>query len=190
MRTCLSAASLPTSAAQGAPGQLCKIGLHHPADERQQVPLGRPVQHLLGPGGITDQLGRLLSAQQPTVMTQIRTPIQADHREGRLDELLHRVQPAGSKDIIARCFVPQGQPHAPHVIPGIAPVALRRGVPQRQVILLTQFDRRRGPADFARDEVFAAAGGFVIVEESVHQKEAVFLPLDPHHLRGERLGGP
>src|SRR5678815_3818695 len=69
----------------------------------------------------------------------------------------------------------------------MAPISPRGSVPEHKFLLEAATDPRRRPRDFAGDEVFPPARRFVIVKNSVADKEAVGLPVNARQLGREGL---
>lgn len=67
---------------------------------------------------------------------------------------------------------------------GVTPVAFGGDVAQMKRSIGSSRYCCRRPADLAGDELGAASGGFVVVTDPVHGKEAVGFAIDGHHLRG------
>src|SRR4030095_12768760 len=77
-----------------------------------------------------------------------------------------------------------------HVARGMAPTPPRGSVSEHQFLLEAATDPRRRSRDFAGDEVFPPPRRFVIVKNSVADKEAAGLALTPRHLGRKGLRAP
>ncbi len=89
--------------------------------------------------------------------------------EGQLAELTHGVLLTGGDDEILRLVVLQNQPHALHIVLGIAPVAQAGQVAQVELILLALRDAGGSQRDLAGDEGLAAALGLVVEQDTEQQ---------------------
>src|SRR4030095_15544023 len=69
----------------------------------------------------------------------------------------------------------------------MAPISPRGSVPEHKFLLEAATDPRRRPRDFAGNEVFPPARRFVIVKNSVADKKAVGLAVNPCQLGRKSL---
>ena len=96
--------------------------------------------------------------------------------------------PAGGDDIIIRLGLLEDEPLRLHVIPSVAPVALRIKVSDIELILQFQLDTCHGTGDLARDERLAADRRFVIEEDAVAGIDPLRLPVIDAEPTGLDLG--
>jgi hypothetical protein len=86
---------------------------------------------------------------------------------GGIDELPHRVLDPGGNHEVLRLFLLQHKPLGGHVILRVAPIAPGIEVAEIEAILQALADIGQPPGDLAGDEGFAAAGGFMVEEDTV-----------------------
>ena len=96
-----------------------------------------------------------------------------DLGEGPLDELLDGVRLARGDDVVVGLVLLQHQPHRPHVVAGVAPVALRVEVAEHQLVLQAELDAGHGVGDLAGDELDAAARALVVEQDAGAGEQAV-----------------
>lgn len=87
----------------------------------------------------------------------------------------------------------ENQPHAFHVVPGVAPVAQGVQVAQVELVLHPLGNAGGRQSDFPRDEVFPAAFAFMVEQDAVDGEHAVGFPVvfrDPEAvLLGDAIRG-
>src|SRR5574343_1547447 len=110
-----------------------------------------------------------LDLQRPT--ERLRRPhelavVEANVRERHLAQVAHRPHPPRRQHVVARQRLHQ-HPHAPHVVPGVPPIARRVEVPQHQLALRAALDRRHCPGHLLRHEPAAAADRLVVAQAAV-----------------------
>ena len=93
----------------------------------------------------------------------------------------------GDHKILGRVML-QHQPHAFHIVPGIAPVTLAVKVAELQLVLQTAGDTAGGAGDLSRDEILAAALGLMVEEDAVNRKHPVSFTVFLHHPEAVLLG--
>src|SRR3989449_11678473 len=115
-------------------------------------------------------------------------------REGQLSELSHRVLFTGGDDVVFRLVLLQHEPHGPHVLAGMAPVAARVQIAEPDLFHQAELDPRGMRRDLARDELESPARRLGIVQDARRGLDAVSLPvvarqMKPGHLR-DPVSGP
>jgi len=86
--------------------------------------------------------------------------------EGQVGELADTVLHAGGDDEVLGLVVLQDQPHALHIVLGIAPVTEAVQVAQVEAVLQALADAGSGQRDLPRDEGLASALAFVVEEDA------------------------
>ena len=113
---------------------------------------------------------------------------------GDADEFADAHLSAGGDDEIFGLFLLEHHPLHPDVILGMPPIAEGVHVAQIQAFLKALRDIRDTACDFAGDEGFATAWGFVVEEDAVASVHAIGLAVvdrDPVRVEfGHRVGGP
>ncbi len=150
--------------------------------------MGFPLEEASGFGGVATEAQRLDRAHKAWILLDVVLPFELDDSEGGFNNFLDGVELAGSEDVIIRLALLEREPHAADIIAGMAPIAFGGGVAEQQFLFAAQFDGGGGAADFAGDEIFAAARRFVIIHDAVAGEEAVGAAVDGDHLPGEGLG--
>ncbi len=84
---------------------------------------------------------------------------------------------AGGDDVVAGLFLLQHQPHRPHVVAGVAPVAPRIEVAEDELLLEAERDRRSPVRDLARKELQRSAWRLVVVEDPRARVQPVTVPV-------------
>jgi hypothetical protein len=93
--------------------------------------------------------------------------------EGDFEEFADGMGFASGDDVIIRGVLLEHQPHGLDIIFGIAPVAFGVEVAEVEFVLLFGDNAGNGTGDFAGDEGFASAGGFVVEEDAVATEDVV-----------------
>ena len=99
--------------------------------------------------------------------------VHAEVGGGGGDEVADGVLFAGGDDEVVRVVLLEHHPHGADEVFGVAPVAFGVEVAEAQLGLLADGDFCEGAGDFAGDEGFAAARGFVVEEDAGAGVEAV-----------------
>ena len=99
-------------------------------------------------------------------MPHVRLGVEADVPERQLHELADAVRLAGGDHEVVRLVLLEHQPHRLDVVPGVAPVALRVEVAERQLALKPELDRGGAVGDLASHELEAATLALVVEEDS------------------------
>ena len=166
--------------------------LHHDVYEFFKRSFGQriPAQLLLGFGGVapeidhvggTIEVGRHLDEHFARFLVDaflfhafaFKLQFDAGSLESVITELTHRMLFAGGDDEVFGAFVLKDEPHALHVVLGIAPVAQRGEVAQVELVLLASGDAGGSEGDFACHEGFAAALTFVVEEDARTAEHAI-----------------
>ena len=104
-------------------------------------------------------------------------PARCRRRKGHLTERPHRRGAARGQDVVVWRIALQDAPHALHVVPGVAPVALGVEVAEVGLFLQAQRDPRHRAGDLARHERLAPARALVVKQDAVGGVDAVGLPV-------------
>ena len=91
-------------------------------------------------------------------------------------------------DEVFRLLLLQDEPHALHVVLGIAPVAERVEVAEIELVLIALLDACRRQGDLAGDEGLAATFALVVEEDAVDGEHAVALAVVLHNPKAVLLG--
>ena len=94
-----------------------------------------------------------------------------------LSKLAYGVEFASGNDKVIRLVLLKNQPHALHIVAGIAPVATGIEIAEIQFVLKSGRDAGHGKRDFARHECFASPLALVVEENSVYGIHAVTLAI-------------
>ena len=86
--------------------------------------------------------------------------------EGKVGELADAVLHTGGDDEVLGLVVLQNQPHALHIVLGIAPVAQGVEVAQIEAVLQALRDAGGGESDLARNECLAATLALMVEEDT------------------------
>src|ERR1700733_13909101 len=97
----------------------------------------------------------------------------ADTGERLFDELAHRMRFPGGEHIIVGLVLLHDPPHAFDIVAGVAPIALRVEIAEKQRRLQAELDGRHRTGDLARHEGLAADRAFVVEQNSVRGVHAV-----------------
>ena len=164
-----------------------------------------PAEEGLGLGGVAEQLLHFGGAEIARVdldehfsggrvdallVDAFAFPAQldADMMEGQGAELADGVVLARSDDEVLRLLLLQDEPHALHVVLGVAPVAEGVEVAEVELVLVPLLDAGGGEGDLAGDEGLAAAFALVVEEDAVGGKHAVALAVVLHDPEAVLLG--
>ena len=180
--------------------------LHHDFDKllKRSLPW-IPSQERLGLGGVAEQLFYLGGAEEARVnlhkhLTRCSvdallihafafpTQVDADMMESQRAELTHGVVFARGDDKILWLLLLQDEPHALHIVLGIAPVAEGVEVAEIQLVLITLFDASSGQRDLACDEGLASTFALVVEEDAVDGEHAIALAVVFHNPEAVLLG--
>ena len=142
-----------------------------------------------GFGGVADEEVDFGGAFVAGVVFDVFFPIEADVGEGVFDIFLHGVGFVGGDDIVVGLILLEHEPHGFDVFGGVSPVTLGIEVAEVEVFLAAEFDGGDGAGDFAGDESFAAAGGFVVEEDAVGGVHAIALAVIHGDPVGIHFGG-
>jgi hypothetical protein len=112
-------------------------------------------------------------AQQRRIGTHVASPVETDVAERDLHELADGMTDASGDDVVIRLVLLQHQPHRAHVVAGIAPVALRVEIAERQMIGQTELDPRHAIGHFARHELQPAAWRLVVEQDAGDREHVV-----------------
>ena len=93
--------------------------------------------------------------------------------ESDFEEFANGVGFASGNDVIIGGVLLEHQPHGLYVVFGVTPVAFGVKVAEVEFILLFGDDPSDGAGNFAGDEGFASARGFVVEEDAVAAKDVV-----------------
>src|SRR5437588_11814089 len=94
---------------------------------------------------------------------------------------------AAGDDVIRRLFLLQHQPHRHDVILRAAPVSPALEIAEREFMVEPARDPRHRARDLAGDEILAAPGRLVVIENAIADKDAVRLAVNLRELGRERL---
>ena len=99
----------------------------------------------------------------------------------------------GGDNVVVRGLLLQNQPHAFHIVPGIAPVPEGIHIAKLQMVLQALGNASGSQRDLSGDEVLAPALRLVVEENAVHGKHTIGLPVLLNHpetvLLGNGIGG-
>jgi hypothetical protein len=101
--------------------------------------------------------------------------------ERQLAEPPYRGCDSRRHDVIIGRVALQHEPHAPHIITRMTPVALRAQVAKRQAVLHAQLDAGDRHRNLAGHKVLATPGGFVVEQDAVAGKHVVGLAVVFHN---------
>ena len=101
--------------------------------------------------------------------------------EGQRGKLAHRVLHTSGDDKVFGTFLLQDEPHALHVVAGVAPVALRGQITQQEHLLHALGNAGRGQRNLAGHESLAAPLALVIEEDARAAIHAVCLAILLHY---------
>ena len=166
---------------------------------------GVPAEEGLSLGGVAQKLFHLGGAEEARVnlhkhLTRCSvdallihafpfpTQVDADMMESQRAELTHGVVLARGDDEILGLLLLEDEPHALHVVLGIAPVAEGVEVTEVELVLIALLDACRRQGDLAGDEGLAAAFALVVEEDSVDGEHAVALAVVLHDPEAVLLG--
>ena len=164
-----------------------EFGEGHLADHVGEVVLAAPAEDFLSFGGIADEAVGFHGPDQARVALDEFLPVEADGGESDLNHFLNGVGISGGEDkVFGRCVL-KDHPHAADIILRVAPITFGAGVAERKLLLPAKLDGSSGAADFAGDEVFAAAGRLVVVKDAVAREEAEAFAVNGDDLGSEGL---
>ena len=149
------------------------VGVDHHGDELLEGDVGGPAELVAGFGGVAEEEFDFGGADEGGVNDDVVFVVEADVGEGDLEEVAHGVGASGGDDVVVGGFLLEHEPHGADVVAGEAPVALGVEVAHAQLFLVAEFDAGDGVGDFAGDEFFAAAWGFVVEEDAGEGEEVV-----------------
>src|SRR5438093_375989 len=155
-----------TRIAPSAALQALQVGAHHHLDQLAEGDARRPAEHAPRLGGVAHQAFDLGGAEQRRVLVHVLAPVEPERAEGDLHQLAHGVGLAGRHHVVVGPGLLQHAPHGVDVVAGEAPVAPRLQVPETELAAEPELHARGAVAHLARDELAAAAGGFVIEKYS------------------------
>src|SRR6266851_548393 len=138
------------------------IVLHHHLDQFQETDPRLPAEDLAGLGWIAAEFIDLGRPEIAAIDQDMAPPVEAGHREGELDEIVHTVRLTGGDDIIVWLVLLQHQPHRLDIVAGKTPISLCGEVSQVDLVLQTLADPADGPGHLARNEGLAATRTFMI----------------------------
>ncbi len=149
------------------------VGVYHSADELLKRGVGLPAEGVASFGRVAEKVIDFGWTEVERVDFDVFFPIEVGVAEGFIEKLADGIGFAGGNDKIAGFGVLQHHPHGFDVIAGEAPVAAGIEIAEIEFFLQTGFDSAEGAGDFAGDEGFAAARGFVVEENAVGNKEVI-----------------
>jgi GDPmannose 4,6-dehydratase len=136
-------------------------------DELGEGDRRRPAEPVLRLRRVTDELLHLGGPHEARVLRDVLRPVvDADVGEREVEEVADGVGLAGGDDVVVGLVLLQHAPHRLDVVAGVAPVAARVDVAERQLVLQAVVDARHGPTDLARDELLAASRRLVVEEDA------------------------
>ena len=91
--------------------------------------------------------------------------------------------------VVRRRFLLEDAPHPFHIFGGVTPVAARIQIAQIEFGLEPCTNAGGGAGDLAGDKRFAAAGAFMVKENSVRRKQAIGFPVIHGHPVAVNLRG-
>src|SRR2546425_350653 len=114
--------------------------------------------------------------------------------KGQFSEFSHCVLLAGRDNVVFRLVLLQHEPHSPHVLARMAPIAARVQIAEPDLFHQAELDPRGMRRDLARDELEPPVWRLVIVQDARRGLDAIGLPIvarqmKPGHLR-DPVSGP
>ena len=166
---------------------------------------GIPAEERLGLGGVAEELFHLGRTEEARVdfnqhLTRggvdaflvdafaFPTQLDADMPECQRAELTHGVVLARGDDEVLRLLLLQDEPHALHVILGIAPVAEGVEVAEIELVMVALLDAGGGQRDLTCDEGLAPTLTLVVEEDAVDGEHAIALAVVLHNPEAILLG--
>jgi hypothetical protein len=114
-----------------------------------------------------------LSALERVVDADVALPVEVEVPERAPGEVADRVRRPRSDHVVARLVLLQHQPHRPHVVAGVSPVAARVQVAEHELLLEAKRDPRGAMGDLSRHELERTPRRLVVVEDPRAGEEPV-----------------
>ena len=140
--------------------------------------------------GVAEQHVNLRRAQEVARDADMVLPMQPGMAERQFAEIADAVRLAGGDHVIVRLILLQHQPHGPHVVARVAPVALGVEVAELERFGEAELDARDAVRHLARDELDAAQRALMVEQDAAARVQAKTLAvIDRHPVRVELSGG-
>jgi len=152
-----------------------EVGFDHHSGELFEFDLGLPIEEFFGLGAVAEEEVDFGGAEIAGVGFDVFFPVEAEEGEAFFDPLADGVGFAGGDDEVLGFFLLEHEVHGFDVITCEAPVAFGVEVAHEEFVLQAELDAGGGAGDFAGDEGFAAARGFVVKEDAVDGEGTVGL---------------
>lgn len=166
-----------------------EVGVYHDADEVFEVDAGFPAEGGAGVGWVGEEEVHFGGAEVAGVNADVVVPVHVEVAKGFVQEFTDGMGFAGADDEVIGAVVLEDFPHGGNVIGGVTPIAAGIEVAEVEEVLFAGADGGEGAGDFAGDEGFAAAGGFVVEEDAVGSKDGVGLAVVAGDPVGVNFGG-
>lgn len=159
-----------------------EIGFDHFSDHVLEGAGAVPAEDGFDFGGVADELGGGFFTDELGIDLDVVLPSEADMGECDFAEVADGVEFAGGDDVIIGLGMSEHHVHGADVVGGVTPVALGIEVAEFEFAGVAAGDAGGGEGDFAGDELGAAAGAFVVVEDAGGAEEVVGLPVAAHEV--------
>src|SRR5438094_7664870 len=175
-------------------GEQPQVRLNHLMDQFLKFYLARPPKLPPGFGGIPQQRFHIGRPEELGIDDHMVVVVEAQTREGGLDELPHRVLLPGRDHVVFRFVLLKHQPHRADVLAGMPPVTSGLQIAEPQLLRQAELDSRGMGGNLPGDELEATTGGLVIIQDAGGGFDAVGLPVvasqvKPGHFR-DPVSGP
>jgi len=151
------------------------IGFNHFRHQRFETGLRLPAEFASSFRRIAEQDVDVGRPHEARVDRDVFLHVQADELESQLAKIPHAGATAGRDDVVVRLRLLQHQPHGLDIVAGVAPVAFRVQVPQRQLVLQAELDADDTVGDLAGDELDATQRRFMVEQDAARRMQAVAL---------------
>lgn len=146
--------------------QPLKVGIQHFAEHWPEADLGSPAQRLQGLGRVAQQCVHVCRPVEREVNHQMMMHIQAGIPKGDFTNIPHRANAPGRYHESDGLALLVDQLHGPHIVAGVAPLALSVEVTKTKFRAEATLDSRHGVDGLPSDERQPARGAFIVEENA------------------------
>src|ERR1700694_819068 len=124
-------------------------------------------------GGITAELEHVGRSQVGLVELDMFAPIEADQAKCCFNKVSYRAAGTSGDSIVTCLILRKHQPHCPHVVARVAPIALSVEVAHAQLVQLSGQDLGDAASHLSGDEVLAPTRRLMVEQDSAAREDAV-----------------
>ena len=158
---------------QGVLRLALEIFVDHFPDELAERDFRLPMKFAARFGRVAREDIGFSRTKEALIFPHVVAVVQISFRKGVLAELTNRVRLSGSNHVIAGLGLLQHQPHRFDILTRMSPIPFRFEVPEWQGGGVSDDNAGDAGRDLTGDELEAAAGRFVVKEDSAYGEEVV-----------------